>query len=218
MSNTIRIGAALAIVILLLGGADYWFKELPHQRFLEQQNTEVAVSQATDDSGSQPASSSSASSASASGRLIVKRGTSTRKNGGIDVQVVLASLQLIAEPTNQESLLSLAAPNLSVQTVVLIQNNDRAALFSWIESGDVKTVFSSLKSALQEQFSSKLTDLVDETRTPENGPPVDALSFNDPAIATEDILFLRVRNRLYELHIAEESKDVIERLIETLSR
>ncbi len=217
MNNSFRIGSALAIVIVLLAGADEWFKERPHRLALAQQNAAEEGTQPgpTDDTQT---SASSTSSSAASQPMIIKKGTSTRKNSGIDVQAVLASLQLVPQPTAEASLLKLSAQGVSVQTVVLLSNNDRAALFSWIESDDVKTVFSALKSALQEQFSPKLQNLVDVTRTPENGPPADVLSFSDPAISPESIMFLRVRNRLYELHIVEKSKNAIEQLIAALSK
>lgn len=213
MTATLRIGSVLVLAIVLLAVADYVWKEKPHLAELAAQNAATEAQTAMTES-----SSSSASSFSSAGNRIVRKGTSTRKNSGVDVQAVLASLQLIAQPTNEASLLKLSAQGVNVQTVVLLSNNDRAALFSWIESDDVKTVFSALKTALQEQFSPKLQNLVDETMAPGNGPPVDVLSFNDPAISPEDVMFLRVRNRLYELHIAEKGKEVIEQLIAALSK
>lgn len=212
-NSPLRIGSVLVLVIALLAGADYVWKEKPHLAELAAQNAATEAQTAMTES-----SSSSASSFSSAGNRIVRKGTSTHKNSGVDVQAVLASLQLIAQPTNEASLLKLSAQGVNVQTVVLLSNNDRAALFSWIESDDVKTVFSALKTALQEQFSPKLQNLVDETMAPGNGPPVDVLSFSDPAISPESIVFLRVRNRLYELHIAERGKDAIEQLIAALSK
>lgn len=219
MQSAFRIWAVLVIVILLLAGADYWFKELPHRRVIDQQHAKAVVPERAEEPVTPPTTQNSGTSSSRStGSRIVKKGTSIRKNSGVDVQALLVSLQLVAEPTNETSLLTLITRNTQVQTVVLLQNNDRAALLSWTLSDDVKTMFSSLKTALQERFSPKLTHLIDETRTPPDGPPVDVLSFNDPAISPEKVLFLRVRNRLYELHIAEKAKDSIHLLVAALSK
>ena len=106
----------------------------------------------------------------------------------------------------------------TVHTLVLLQKNDRAALFSWVESDNVKTIFSTLKQSLQESFSTKLQNLIDETLTPTDGPPVDVLSFTDPAIAPEKVIFIRVRNRLYEFHVAAKSETAISQLIGALSK
>lgn len=132
---------------------------------------------------------------------------------------VLAKLQLVKQETNEASFLLLTAPDKTkVKTHVLLRNNDRAFLFSWIESDDVKSIFAGLKKALQEQFSGKVTDLVDETQTPTGGPLVDYLSFVDPALSAERIVFLRVRTRLYELHVAENGDAVLDQLVTELSK
>lgn len=156
-------------------------------------------------------------SSSSSGKKVVKKGVSTKKQS-VNVDEVFASLGLPSQETSEVSLLMLTTQDATVKTVVLLNKNDRAFLFSWIESDDVKTIFSSVKQALQEQFSGKVTDLVDETRTPDTGPPVDILTFIDPAISKEKIIFLRVRNRLYEIHVAENGADVIGQLVAALSK
>lgn len=163
-------------------------------------------------------SSTSSAIASGSGTRVVKKGVSTKKKSSVDVHATLAALQLIETQTTETSILNVVAQNMTVQTVVLLANNDRAALLSWVENDDVKTLFSLLKQTLQEQFSPKLSGLVDETRTQESGPPVDVLSFVDPAISPEKILFVRIRNRLYEFHIAAKGEDAIDRLVAELSK
>jgi len=159
------------------------------------------------------------SSAVSSALGVVKKGVSTKKASGINVEDVLAKLQLVKQETNEASFLLLTAPDKTkVKTHVLLRNNDRAFLFSWIESDDVKSIFAGLKKALQEQFSGKVTDLVDETQTPTGGPLVDYLSFVDPALSAERIVFLRVRTRLYELHVAENGDAVLDQLVTELSK
>ena len=149
---------------------------------------------------------------------VIKKGVSLKKKSSVDVPSTLASLQFALQQTSDVSLLQRIARGMDVQTVVLLQNNDRAALFSWLESDDVKTVFAQLKQALQEQFSPKLQGLIDETLAPTDGPPVDVLSFFDPAISPEKVIFIRVRNRLYEFHVAARSEAAISLLIAALSQ
>lgn len=170
-------------------------------------------------SASEAMSSSQSSSVSSPISRVVKKGVSTKKASSVNIDDVLGRLQLVAQPTSQASFLLLIAPDkTAVKTAVLLRNNDRAFLLSWMDSDNVKSVFASLKQALQEQFSGKVTDLVDETRTPDNGPLVDYLSFLDPALSAERIVFLRVRTRLYEIHVAKNGEDLLGRLIEEMSR
>ncbi len=228
-NSALRIGAALVLILTTIGLADYFIKERPRDPVAMEEIAEPPMLPETP--GTEALSSSAATqepvmeevpvetvSSSSSSRRVVKKGTSTKKKSGIDIPATLASLQLTTAPANEQSLLSLSAQGAKVDTVVLLFRNDRAALFSWIESDDVKTIFSSLKLALQEQFSPEITGLTDTTQTPPNGPPVDILSFRDPAISPEIVLFIRVRNRLYEFHIAESGSEVISQLIGELSK
>lgn len=201
------------IIVLIAGGlftADYVLKERPYA---------MAGEEIVTNEPGQVSSSAGAQASVASSSTFVKKGTSTKKATGANVETVLTQLQLVSTPTSEASLITLTAPNPSlVQTRALLKNNDRAFMLSWIESDDVKTIFSSLKQALQAQFSPAVTDLVDETRTPQGGAVVDVLTFLDPAISAEKIVFLRVRNRLYELHIAQNGAVLAEQLIAELSK
>lgn len=221
--RTAGIGVIVVAAAALLAGADYWFKERTNQTIPEPQTTIGTQNLPPSLAGSGVLTAGSGPGA-VSGALatrpgVVKKGASLKKYTGPVIENVLASLQLIKAETKEASLLKLVAPEgISVRTNVLLLNNDRAALFSWTESDDVKTLFSALKQALQEQFSPKVQDLIDETRTQENGPPVDILSFFDPAISAEKVVFLRVRTRLYELHFAKEKEGTMNRLIGELSK
>ncbi len=232
-NSALRIGAALVLILTTIGLADYFIKERPRDPVAMEEITEQPLLPETPETEASSSSEAAlepvieevpvevpveAMSSSSSSRRVVKKGTSTKKKSGIDIPATLASLQLTTAPANEQSLLSLSAQGAKVDTVVLLFRNDRAALFSWIESDDVKTIFSSLKLALQEQFSPEITGLTDTTQTPPNGPPVDILSFRDPAISPEIVLFIRVRNRLYEFHIAESGSEVISKLIGELSK
>ncbi len=207
--RTAGIGVIAVLAAALLAVTDYWFKERAQQTVIEPLTT----------IGAQNPPSPAGSGAISPGPRVVKKGASLKKYTGPVIENVLATLQLIRAETKEASLLRLIAPEgISVRTNVLLLNNDRAALFSWTESDDVKTLFSALKQALQEQFSPKVQELIDETRTQENGPPVEILSFFDPAISAEKVVFLRVRTRLYELHFTKEKEEMMNRLIGELSK
>ncbi len=219
--STLLTGIVILILCAGLATADYVLSEQPHINATQE---EVIPPPPPD---VQAASSSSVSSSvmssdamiSSSKSDVVKKGVSTKKASNVSVEDILARLQLVPEKTGESGFLLLIAPDRSkVKTSVLLRNNDRAFLLSWIESDDVKTTFATLKQALQEQFSGKVTDLIDETRTSPNGPPVDYLSFMDPALSAEHIVFLRVRTRLYEIRIAENGQDVLEQLVAELSK
>lgn len=231
--NTLIAGAVILLIAGGLFGADLWLKELPHQKesgaaqsssssSKQSVPSEPVASSGATNSSAMPASSAipvTSSGSSSSEYHVVKKGVSTKKHAGVDVQSVLDRQQLITQETAEASFLSfVVADKSAVKTWVLLKNNDRAFLFSWIDNDDAKTIMSSLKQALSEQFSGKLTDLVDETRTQDSGPPVDVLSFTDPTLSPEKIMFLRVRTRLYEIHIAKNGSDALDALVAELSK
>lgn len=225
------------IVLLLIAGGlmatDLVLKELPAEREVAQENmaSSNTVASSTMSSSVMSGNTSSEmmamssseataiSSSVSSGPRVVKKGTSTKKSAGVNVQEVFGTLQLSPTPSGEAGFLFFLAKDRSkVQTYVLLKNNDRAFLFSWIEEDDVKVIFNSLKQALSEQFSGKLEDLIDETQYPDNGPPRDVLSFFDPALSPEKITFLRIKNRLYEIHTSKNAETLLPALIDALSQ
>lgn len=221
----------------ILAGTDYWTKErfrpteLPIDSFTEKQDADgLKMSTSTSASTSvnaerEPATithntsvPSGTHGSTSSNNRVVKKGSSTKKRSNVNVHTVFQSVGLVSQETKEVGILAqLTQPDLS-RTVILLRNNDRAFLFSWIENDEVKEIMSALKKLLEDQFSPELTDLTDETMTSATGAPVDILRFYDPSISTEHIVFLRIRNRLYELHIAENGEEISDRLIEELSK
>lgn len=186
------LGAALAVILLALGGADYWFVERP------------AMTEFVDQTGG---SSSIASSATG-----VRKGT--RRRRVINVIDILTNLEFSTSETSERGLLtSVVTDKEAVKNMVLLKNNDRAALLSWVETEESDDIFLELKERLSGLFSADLQDLRDETIEQETGPIYDILSFQDPAIAPEKIVMLRVRERLYEIHVAEGQEQAVEELI-----
>jgi hypothetical protein len=145
----------------------------------------------------------------------------TPKMQGPNVPKVLSAEEFtVAEPKKERSLIQQVIPKdiADIQTKILLKDGDRVGLIAWTESPQVKIYFLALKEALHSTFSPKMRDLVDEVQTREGKPPRNLLTFLDPAINSERIVFIRIRERLYEFHIAPERDDVIFDLIESLSR
>jgi hypothetical protein len=222
-------GVITGIVIIAcigLAGADYVFKErhrpttMPDGVAIDvvvpQTNTGYTLSQTT--GSSTTVTMNTQSSASTSSVAFVKKGTSMKKKSSVSVDDVIQKLGLVSVQTSERSLLSISVTTVPVHTSVLLLRGDRALLFSWIESDDVKDIMTTMKKSLQDQFSVQVSGLLDETRQTPNGPPMDVLRFLDPAISSEEIYILRVRNRLYEIHVAKNGTDVLAQLMEELGK
>lgn len=224
MGATLIVGLVIALLASGLGVADYMLQEQENPLYPVAEEIppdfQVGASSSSSSSVDSSAPPSIPSTASSSSHpTVIKKGTSTKKQTGVIVGDIFDRLGLTAQATTESSFLeALASANAGVQVVALLKDNDRAFLFSWLEHDEVKSMFSSLKQALQERFSGKVTDLIDETRSSADGPPVDVLSFFDPSLSAEKIFFLRVRNRLYEIHVAKNGEGVLGQLVEELSK
>lgn len=225
--KTVSTGAGILCLIILIAGAEYWFKEKNNPNFKAPENTVVNTPSPIPPSSSLASSGVTVTSSkpdtggtiATDPQTAVKKGMSLKKYSGPSVDQILSSQNLVPTVTKEASLLNLSSgTETSVLTVVLLKNNDRAALFSWVETPDVKTLFSALKQALQEQFSPGVKGLTDELRNQPNGPSYDYLSFTDPAISPEKVIFIRVRTRLYEFHIVSGQEDTVDKLIAELCK
>lgn len=144
----------------------------------------------------------------------------TRKMEAKDVLEILTVEQFnFVDPKRERSLTEQIIPGdvATVQAKVLVKDGDRIGLIAWTDSPQVKIYFLALKEALHSTFSPQMRDLVDEVQEREGKPPRNLLTFLDPAINEERVVFIRVRERLYEFHIADEKDDIIFDLIETLT-
>ena len=140
------------------------------------------------------------------------------KQPGPDVVAVAQAQGFTALETTEKELLTTVLPTtVTLYARVLLKNDDRAATVAWIESPDVKDHFVALKKHLRPLFSSALADLVDRTETPRRRAPRDLLSFRDPEILEGKAVFVRVRERLYELHVKEGQEEQINRLLDALT-
>jgi hypothetical protein len=144
--------------------------------------------------------------------------TGVKKIEEVDILETVARMGFTAQQTEERSLLTgVIQRNEDVHTFVLLRDNDRAGLISWIETPLVKQYFLILKESLHTLFSPQLKDLLDETQNPAGKPPRNFLTFLDPAISEERLVFVRIRDRLIELHIGRGNEDALFALIEVLS-
>lgn len=215
------ITGIVIVVCIGLASADYVFKEqyrptsIPDEVSAPSNETPETT---TGSSATIAIQMSSASAPSTSSPTFVKKGMSMKKKSSVNVDEVIQKLGLTAVQTSERSLLSLAVTTVPVRTSVLLLRSDRALFLSWIESDEVKDIMTNLKKSLQDQFSVQVTNLLDETRQSPDGPPMDVLRFLDPSISSEEIYILRVRNRLYEIHVAKNGTDVLGQLMEELGK
>jgi len=138
------------------------------------------------------------------------------KPAGIDIA---AELKAMGYETQDSTDLSMIAQVVTGQpkTLVLLKNSDRVGSVTWIDSPQVKTYFISLKEGLLSAFSPNVKDLRDETLQNEGQPVRNILTFLDPALSEERLVFVRVRERLHEFHIAAGKDTEMNTAIEALT-
>lgn len=197
------LSVAVVLFLLALGGADYAFVERPHH--LAQQ------------SGASASTIVGWQTASSSDGTPVKKGV--QKKAQIDITALVSSLSFTMQTTEEKSLMEQVNPSqIPVETRVLLQSNDRAALLAWMDTPDAKTVYVALKQALLQSLSSRATDVSDQALEPADGPPYDLLSFRDPAISEEQFLFIRIRTRLYVFQITSGKESAVRQIVDALTK
>lgn len=144
----------------------------------------------------------------------------TRKQTGADVGSILAEQKFEIETLSESIFLAKIVPpedGIKVTGAILLKDGDRAGVLAWVDSPQVKLYFMALKEALHQSFTTAVKDLVDETQRREDKPIRNFLSFLDTGISEERIVFVRVRERLYEMHIAEGRDDLMFGLIDAIT-
>jgi len=134
------------------------------------------------------------------------------------LEALVARKYTFADVKNESLLEMIITDETPVHAYTLLHDGDRAGLLAWTESSRVKVYFLSLKEALHTSFSANVSDLIDETKNEPGKPTYNLLTFFDPAISEERLVFVRSRERLYELHIAEGNDDLMFELVEELTR
>lgn len=132
---------------------------------------------------------------------------------------VLQGQGIVTQPSDRPSLIERTLQGQEpVTTVILLKENDRLGLLSWVESPRSKNLFSALREALLNTLSPSVQDLRDERLTPQDRPPRTELSFLDPTLSEEKITLIRIRDRIYELHVAEGKVEAVAGLMEALTK
>lgn len=135
-----------------------------------------------------------------------------------DLMKIFTKLGYDTQTTREKSIVEKVIPaKVTVQSVVLLKENDRVMQVSWIDVPEVKLYFSALKEALHGSFTDRMIDLVDETQERPNKPVRNVLSFLDPNIHEDRLLFVRVRQRLYEFHITQNQEPAAQTLMDALT-
>lgn len=189
MSTRLKIIVTLVLLLLLggLGAADYFL------------------------SGDEYAASVSSSESNAPT-------VGTQKQSGPDVLSVITAAGFTTQNSEELSFIAqVAGSGATVSSAIILKNSDRAGSVTWVESRNVKNQFIALKEALLGAFSSGVSDLHDETKVETDSPVRNILSFSDPALSEERLVFVRVRERLYEFHLAKGKEDMMIELIEEIT-
>ena len=142
-----------------------------------------------------------------------------RKNTGPEVSDAIAAVEDFSTDESEDlSLITqIVKDGTPVRGLAILHDGDRAGSVTWVESGNVKNYFMALKEALLGTFSPDVTGLKDETLQEEGAPVRNLLTFTDPALSEEKLVFIRVRERLYEFHVADGKDAVMSTLIEELT-
>lgn len=136
-----------------------------------------------------------------------------------DVEDVIQSsggwtMQTTSEPTLLENIVPTGA---AFERIALLHNGQYAGTLTWTTSPDVKTIFMELKEALLPSFSTNVTGLRDITEQQPGYPVRNVLTFRDPELGQDAFLLIRVRDRLYEAHMAAGKEQEMNLLMEKLS-
>ncbi len=140
-----------------------------------------------------------------------------RKQSGPDVRETSKRLGFELLETGESSLLAQIVTEAPVQSLVLLSGGDRAGSVTWVQSAKVKTYLTTLKDALHQSLSADVRDLRDETQERPGTPVRNYLTFLDPNLSQERVVFVRVRELLLEFHLAPGHEPALFQLIDQLS-
>jgi hypothetical protein len=145
-------------------------------------------------------------------------GGGVAKQSGPGVEETIKTAGFTTTETSDLSFLAqIAGSGSEIHAVAILQNGDRTGSVTWIETPKVKSYFIALKEALLKVFTEKMEGLKDETMQGQNMPVRNVLTFLDTGLSSERLTFVRVRERLYEFHIAKGKEDTMNGLIETIT-
>ncbi|MDP7477545.1 MAG: hypothetical protein QF442_03795 [Candidatus Peribacteraceae bacterium] len=201
MEEKIKITAGLLLLMLILGTADIALVE----GFPSEQPSEPTTTGRVDTNTPKPS------------KPLPPGGVA--KFSGPNIEKLLSDQGFRMAEAREDSILQRVVPEgVSIETHVMLRKGDRAGLIAWVNSPDVKRYYIVLKEALHSAFTPDVRDLLDETQRREGRPTRNLLTFFDPGIAPERVVFVRVRERLYEIRVSEGSSTEVFNLIEELTK
>lgn len=134
------------------------------------------------------------------------------------VSDVASQHNLTVQPNDDLSLLAqVVKDGTKVEGLAILKDGDRVGSVTWVQSGEVKNYFIALKEALLSAFSPQVRDLRDETVQDPGEPVRNILTFLDPSLSEERIIFVRIRERLYEFHVTTGKEETMNDLIDGLT-
>jgi hypothetical protein len=140
------------------------------------------------------------------------------KEQSIDVLAAAQQNNIETFDTTETFFLPSIVLNETVNTRSLVNQNDRLGSIAWFESSDVKQYYLALKESLHSNFTTAVQDLQDETIRRAGNPVINQLTFYDAGISNERLVFLRVRDRLYELRVVVGKEQMVQPFIDALSQ
>lgn len=137
----------------------------------------------------------------------------------VPIKDLLAQHGLTYRDTEEYALIRtvVAKNTAATENYVVLYQGDRAGTIAWAQTPQAKRSFLQLKEALHSMFSPNVADLTDETQRRPGKPMRDLLTFIDPHLTEERLVFLRVGNLLVEMHIAPKKEELMFGLLEKLS-
>lgn len=106
-----------------------------------------------------------------------------------------------------------------IRSAVLQRDGDRTAAIFWYRNPEVEQHMQILTEYLFDQFSSEMTNLIDEAvKRREGFDRIDVLAFTDPMLSEERFVFAQIRDQLYEFHVSEEKEEWVQGLLLEIAR
>ncbi len=149
---------------------------------------------------------------------VVSQGVAKKRGPDVLATLTQQDFEIRAEPETN-IIQQVIGSGVPAQYRVLLKDGERAGYIVWVDTPAAKTYFAAIKEALLVTLSDEgVKDLKDETYHDEGQPVVNVVSFRDPDISDENIVLIRVQERIYEIHQAADKQTETRDLIESLVR
>jgi hypothetical protein len=146
-------------------------------------------------------------------------GVGVAKKKAAPVGDTLAALGFSVQPSQDQSMLAqIVGTEMPVESLAILKDGDRIGALIYVETGNAKTYFLSLKEALLAAFSPQVQDLQDETKIEPGTPIRNQLTFLDPSLSEERLTFVRIGDRFMEFHTATDKEAEMQTAIDGLSK